>query len=87
MRAGLTGVNYPGTYIAGLYNRLISKVGDRDIENEDFVNIPNYLPLKFKIGDGEWFEFKPDPTFKINRIKRRLDFRTGELYQRDGDRG
>ena len=37
--------NYPGTYIAGLYNRLISKVGDRDIENEDFVNIPNWLPV------------------------------------------
>lgn len=74
-------VNYPGTYIAGLYNRLISKVGDREIENEDFVNIPNYLPLKFRIEDGKWFEFNPDPTFKINRISRCLNFRTGELVR------
>ncbi len=74
-------VNYPGTYIAGLYNRLVSKVGDRDVENEDFVNIPNYLPVKFKIGDGEWFEFKPDPSFRINRILRKLDFKTGELIR------
>ncbi len=83
-------VNYPGTYIAGLYNRLTSKVGDREVDNEDFVNIPNYLPIKFKIGDGEWFEFKPDPTFKINRIKRRLDFRKGELVREmevEDDRG
>ena len=32
-------VNYPGTYIAGLYNRLISKVGGREIDNEDFVKL------------------------------------------------
>ncbi len=34
-------VNYPGTYISGLFNRLTSRVGDRDVENEDFVNISN----------------------------------------------
>ncbi|RLD69833.1 MAG: beta-phosphoglucomutase, partial [Bacteroidetes bacterium] len=26
-------VNYPGTYMTGLFNRLVSKVGERDIEN------------------------------------------------------
>ncbi len=51
------GVNYPGTYIAGLYNRLDSKVGDRYITNEDFVNAPNWLPITFKVGDGEYFDF------------------------------
>ncbi len=72
-------VNYPGTYIAGLYNRLISKVGGREIDNEDFVNIPNYLPLKFRIDDGEWFEFKPEPSFEIEKISRKLNFLNGEL--------
>ncbi len=38
-------VNYPGTYISGLYNRLISQVAGRDLENEDFVNIPNWKPV------------------------------------------
>jgi trehalose/maltose hydrolase-like predicted phosphorylase len=45
-------VNYPGTYVSGLFNRLVSKVGDRDIENEDFVNITNWLPLSFRIEGG-----------------------------------
>ncbi len=72
-------INYPGTYISGLYNRRISKVGDREIENEDFVNIPNWLPIKFRINDGKWFEFGPDPSFKLISIKRDLNFRTGEL--------
>ena len=58
-------VNYPGTYISGLFNRLVSKVGDRDIENEDFVNISNWLPVTFRIDGGPWFEFTPDPNFTI----------------------
>src|SRR5258707_15038480 len=33
------GVNYPGTYVAGLYNRAISKVAGREVENEDLVNV------------------------------------------------
>lgn len=72
-------VNYPGTYISGLYNRLVSRIAGRDIENEDFVNIPNWLPVKFRIGKGEWFSFDPEPRMKIRRVKRKLNFRNGEL--------
>jgi len=68
--------NYPGTYVAGLYNRLVSKVADRDIENEDFVNIPNCLKITFKIDDGDWFD--PNNT-QILDIYRQLDFRSGLL--------
>ncbi len=69
-------VNYPGTYIAGLYNRLITKVAGRDVENEDFVNAPNWLPVTFKIDEDEWF----DPNqWKILSITRTLDFKTGLL--------
>ncbi|MEN8201901.1 MAG: beta-phosphoglucomutase family hydrolase [Bacteroidota bacterium] len=72
-------VNYPGTYISGLFNRLTSKVGDRDIENEDFVNISNWLTVTFRIDDGPWFEFTPEPNFKLNSIRRSLDLKSGEL--------
>ncbi|MCK5067069.1 MAG: beta-phosphoglucomutase family hydrolase [Bacteroidales bacterium] len=72
-------VNYPGTYVTGLFNRLVSKVGDRDIENEDFVNIINWLPLTFRIENGPWFEVAPEPSFAIRSIQRTLDLRSGEL--------
>jgi len=72
-------VNYPGTYITGLFNRLVSKVGERDIENEDFVNISNWLPVSFRIEKGPWLEFTPEPTFKVQEIHRVLDLRKGEL--------
>jgi beta-phosphoglucomutase family hydrolase len=42
--------NYPGTYIAGVYNRLESEVAGRTVVNEDFVNCPNWLSITFKIG-------------------------------------
>jgi len=71
-------VNYPGTYIAGLYNRLVSNVGNRDVENEDFVNIPNWLQITFRIDDGEWFD--PNNT-QILDCHRSLDFRTGVLIR------
>jgi len=68
--------NYPGTYVAGLYNRLVSEVGGRDVENEDFVNIPNWLPLTFKIDNGDWFD--PNKT-EIIDFYRNLDLTTGLL--------
>ena len=52
-RAG--GPHYPGTYVAGAYNRLESEVAGRIISNESIVNWPNWLALSFRIGDGEWF--------------------------------
>jgi HAD superfamily hydrolase (TIGR01509 family) len=65
--------HYPGTYLAALYNRLGSKIGEKKLSNEDLVNIPNWLPLTFKIDNGMWFK----PAQK--EISRRLDFRTGVL--------
>jgi len=72
-------VNYPGTYITGLFNRLVSKVGERDIENEDFVNAINWLPVSFRINEGPWFEFDPEPSFEIEEIHRTLDMSKGEV--------
>ncbi|GAA2592064.1 glycoside hydrolase family 65 protein [Streptomyces axinellae] len=40
--------HYPGTYAAGCYDRLTSKVAGREVENEDLVNLPNWLPFRFR---------------------------------------
>jgi beta-phosphoglucomutase family hydrolase len=71
--------NYPGTYMAGLYNRLISQVGDRDVENEDFVNCPNWVSLNFRIGDSPWISFN---ELEIRSIERTLSFRNGLLVKK-----
>jgi HAD superfamily hydrolase (TIGR01509 family) len=68
--------NYPGTYIAGMYNRLATPIAGRDIENEDFVNVPNWLGITFKIGDGEWFD--PNKA-TIEKITRSLNLKNGLL--------
>ncbi|GAA2246514.1 glycoside hydrolase family 65 protein [Streptomyces indiaensis] len=47
-------VHYPGTYAAGCYNRLTSVVAGRRVENEDMVNLPNWLPLRFRRPGGAW---------------------------------
>ncbi len=72
-------VNYPGTYFSGLFNRRVSKVEGRDIENEDFVNTTNWLPLTFRIDGGPWFSFSPDPNQKVLGINRTLDMKSGVL--------
>jgi len=71
-------INYPGTYVAGLYNRLTTPVAGREVENEDFVNVPNWLPVSFKIEDEPWFN--PNEA-KIVEIRRTLDFKTGLLMR------
>ncbi|MGD0312598.1 MAG: glycosyl hydrolase family 65 protein [Acidimicrobiales bacterium] len=49
-------VHYPGTYVAGLYNRRVTPIAGRTVENESIVNVPNWLPLNFQIDDGPWFD-------------------------------
>jgi alpha,alpha-trehalase len=50
--------HYPGTYAAGLYNTLKSEIEGRTVENESIVNLPNWLPLTFRIGDSDWFDLE-----------------------------
>ncbi|MDD2203900.1 MAG: HAD-IA family hydrolase [Bacteroidales bacterium] len=70
--------NYPGTYMAGLYNRLTSKVGDRYIENEDFVNCPNWTTFKFKVDEDDWVNIN---ECKILYVERNLNLANGELFR------
>jgi trehalose/maltose hydrolase-like predicted phosphorylase/beta-phosphoglucomutase-like phosphatase (HAD superfamily) len=54
--ASADSANYPGTYVAGLYNRLATEIAGRSVENEDLVNVPNWLPFAFRVEDGPWFD-------------------------------
>jgi len=69
-------VHYPGTYLAGGYNRLKSKIKGKVIENEDLVNLPNWLPLNFRIDDGDWFDLR---DVKILSYVQKLDLEKGLL--------
>jgi len=44
--------HYPGTYIAGMYNKVATTVGGKRIYNNDFVNCPNWTSIEFAIGLG-----------------------------------
>jgi alpha,alpha-trehalase len=49
-------IHYPGTYAAGVYNRLDDVIGGTKTDNESLVNLPNWLPLTFRIDGGDWFD-------------------------------
>ncbi|MER5666366.1 glycoside hydrolase family 65 protein [Streptomyces mirabilis] len=69
-------VHYPGTYAAGCYNRLTSEVAGHRVENEDMVNLPNWLPLRVRTASGSWLT--PD-THKVLDHRQTLDLRAGTL--------
>lgn len=73
------GVHYPGTYVAGLYDRRTTVVAGRSVENESLVNVPNWLPLTFRIDDGAWFEAAD--TDVLDYLQE-LHLRTGILIRR-----
>jgi alpha,alpha-trehalase len=71
-------IHYPGTYLAGGYNRLESEIEGRVIENEDLVNMPNWLVLNFRIADENWFDLA---AVEILSYHQELDVRQGLLYR------
>ena len=72
-------VNYPGTYVAGLYNRARTEIAGRVVENEDLVNVPNWLPLQFRLAGGDWFDMQ---TAEVLEHRLELDLRQGTLTRR-----
>jgi trehalose/maltose hydrolase-like predicted phosphorylase len=72
-------VHYPGTYAAGVYNRLTSSVAGREVDNEDMVNLPNWLPLRVRPAGGDWFT--PDGC-EVLEYETVLDLRRGVLERR-----
>lgn len=72
-------VHYPGTYVAGCYDRRVSCVAGVAVENEDLVNLPNWLPVNFRAEGGEWFV--PERGDVLD-LRRDLDMRRGVLSRR-----
>jgi len=68
--------NYPGTYLAGGYNRLQTEISGRMIENEDLVNLPNWLELTFRPADGDWLHIA---DVEILSFRQDLDMKAGVL--------
>ncbi|HEX2404935.1 MAG TPA: glycoside hydrolase family 65 protein, partial [Acidimicrobiia bacterium] len=79
------GTHYPGTYAGGVYNRLTTEVEGRGVENEDLVNLPNWLPLTFRVDGGPWFHID---RVEVAEYTLELDMRRGVLTRllqfRDG---
>ncbi|MDD3768550.1 MAG: glycoside hydrolase family 65 protein, partial [Aminobacterium colombiense] len=73
---GADSIHYPGTYLAGGYNRLKTEIAGKIIENEDLVNLPNWLPLSFRMNGGEWFHIE---SVEILSYEQKLNIRSGIL--------
>ena len=71
--------HYPGTYLAGGYNRLHTELKGQRIENEDLVNWPNWLPLSFRVNGGAWLDLD---TFEILEFSQTLFMAEGTLVRR-----
>ncbi|MEX2240467.1 MAG: glycosyl hydrolase family 65 protein [Burkholderiales bacterium] len=69
-------VHYPGTYLAGGYDRQATEIAGREIENEDLVNLPNWLALAFRIDGADWFDLKAVEILDYRQV---LDFSCGML--------
>lgn len=76
-RAGA--VHYPGTYAAGIFNRLREEKSGAVIDNESMVNLPNWLPLTFRIDDGPWFDVD---AAELLEYRQYLDLRRAVFVRR-----
>jgi trehalose/maltose hydrolase-like predicted phosphorylase len=70
--------HYPGTYLAGCYNRLPSVIDGRTLEHEDLVNAPNWLPLAFRCPGSPWLSL---PIVEVLAYRQELDLRHGVLLR------
>ena len=68
--------NYPGMYVAGMFNQLTTKINNRDVVNEDLVNLPNSQFISFGVDHQKPFTVTPAD---ISDIYRSLDLKTGTL--------
>jgi trehalose/maltose hydrolase-like predicted phosphorylase len=70
------GAHYPGTYAAGVFNRLSVLIQDQPVENESMVNLPNWQSLTLRVEDGPWLDVDRD---RISAYVQELDLRRGVL--------
>jgi alpha,alpha-trehalase len=73
------GTHYPGTYVAGCWNRLTDQVDGATVDNESMVNLPNWLPVTIAIDDGDWLDLE---RVEVLTHRQELDLRGGVLTRR-----
>ncbi len=73
------GPHYPGTYAAGVFNRLSVSVQGQEVENESMVNLPDWQSLTVRVEDGPWLDVDRD---QISNYVQELDLRRGVLTRR-----
>ncbi|MEV4946762.1 glycoside hydrolase family 65 protein [Streptomyces sp. NPDC053755] len=73
--------HYPGTYLAGCYDRLTSVVAGERVENEDLVNLPNWTLLRYRClpDDGPAGGWLTPDAEDLRHYDVHLDLRTGVL--------
>jgi trehalose/maltose hydrolase-like predicted phosphorylase len=72
------GVHYPGTYAAGVYNRLVSSVCGIRSDDESIVNLPNWLPVMLSRHGGPLLDARISHLEHDHRL---LDMRRGVLLR------
>ncbi|MGS2811392.1 beta-phosphoglucomutase family hydrolase [Nocardia sp. MW-W600-9] len=73
---GPDGIHYPGTYLAGIYNRCTSTVEERVVETEHLVNTPDWTWVVVRHTDGTML--RPDSPDLISHHQD-LNLRAGVL--------
>ena len=76
---GAAGVHYPGTYLAGVYNRLDTTLNGQTRTDEHMINAPNWLPLWFALPNGQWLSTDSPELIDYHQA---LDLRRGVLSRR-----
>jgi alpha,alpha-trehalase len=59
-----------------VYDRLRTEIAGRTVENEDLVNLPNWLVLTFRPVGGDWLDLG---SVEVLSYMQELDLRTGVL--------
>jgi len=73
------GLHYPGTYLAGGYDRRVSRIAGERIENEDLVNWPDWTHMAWRPEQGRWFRIE---DVQILEFEQSLDLKRGVLERR-----
>ncbi|GAA4380718.1 glycoside hydrolase family 65 protein [Agromyces bauzanensis] len=72
-------VHYPGTYFAGVYDVVDWTVDGVSMPDEEMVNAPNWLPVRVRLGDGDWFGLDALDDGDLVAFHQELDVRHGIL--------
>lgn len=73
--------SYPGTYVAGVFDRLTDEIAGHQVSNESIVNLPDWQSLTFRIGNGPWLDLS---AVAVTDYVQELDLRRGVLTRRFG---